>query len=287
MEPRFGHDFSQVRVHDDERASESASDVHALAYTVGPHIVFGRQQYAPETAAGRRLLAHELAHTVQQGAVTKAGSTLSRAVAEPLGTLHAVVQREDKKETPGVAECGSPEVFTELDLRIPFTPNKYFNNGKSVDEKTFNADLASAQKGACDVTSDFTSIALKWDLGNPKLGTWYLRDVNQGSHSVNLKNHLIYKGATCCSCFQGAVGWSFGIEAERTFDKGKATEHKETGKTASPIAGSKTSENCKGDACCSFYKSVNLTYKQPLGNEISINFIGNIVLRGTMYQPKT
>src|SRR2546430_6786988 len=67
MEPRFGHDFSQVRVHTDERAAESARTVNALAYTVGRDVVFGTGQYAPGTSEGRRLLAHELAHVVQQG----------------------------------------------------------------------------------------------------------------------------------------------------------------------------------------------------------------------------
>jgi len=67
MESRFGHDFSRVRVHTDARAADSARDVQALAYTVGEHIVFGRQQYAPRGSSGRHLLAHELAHVVQQG----------------------------------------------------------------------------------------------------------------------------------------------------------------------------------------------------------------------------
>ena len=67
MEPRFGHDFSRVRVHTDARAAESARAVDALAYTVGRGVVFGAGQYAPGTISGRRLLAHELAHTLQQG----------------------------------------------------------------------------------------------------------------------------------------------------------------------------------------------------------------------------
>ena len=67
MEPRFGHDFSQVRVHTDTRAAESARAVNALAYTVGRDVVFGAGQYALETSEGRGLMAHELTHVVQQG----------------------------------------------------------------------------------------------------------------------------------------------------------------------------------------------------------------------------
>jgi hypothetical protein len=66
LEPGFGHDFSHVRVHEGSRAAESAAAVNAVAYTVGHHIVFGQGQYAPGTAAGQHLLAHELTHTIQQ-----------------------------------------------------------------------------------------------------------------------------------------------------------------------------------------------------------------------------
>jgi Domain of unknown function (DUF4157) len=66
MGARFGHDFSRVRVHTDERAGESAHAVNALAYTVGNDVVFDGGEYMPETETGRHLLAHELAHVVQQ-----------------------------------------------------------------------------------------------------------------------------------------------------------------------------------------------------------------------------
>ncbi|HKG13022.1 MAG TPA: DUF4157 domain-containing protein [Pyrinomonadaceae bacterium] len=66
FESRLGHDFSGVRVHTDAKASESASAVNALAYTVGRDVVFRAGQYSPSTPDGRRLLAHELAHVVQQ-----------------------------------------------------------------------------------------------------------------------------------------------------------------------------------------------------------------------------
>jgi hypothetical protein len=67
MEPRFGHDFSQVRVHKDAKVSESARAVNALAYTVGRDVVFGAGLYEPGTHEGRRLITHELTHVVQQG----------------------------------------------------------------------------------------------------------------------------------------------------------------------------------------------------------------------------
>lgn len=66
MESRFGQDFGGVRIHTGAQASESARTVHALAYTVGPHIAFAEGQYAPSSSEGRRLLAHELTHVIQQ-----------------------------------------------------------------------------------------------------------------------------------------------------------------------------------------------------------------------------
>jgi hypothetical protein len=67
FEPRFGYDFSHVRVHADDRAAQSARSVSAKAYTVGEHVVFGKRQFSPHTTDGRELLAHELTHVIQQG----------------------------------------------------------------------------------------------------------------------------------------------------------------------------------------------------------------------------
>lgn len=66
MEARFGHDFGRVRIHTDDRAVESARAVGARAFTLGSDVVFGQGQYQPETSPGMRLIAHELAHVVQQ-----------------------------------------------------------------------------------------------------------------------------------------------------------------------------------------------------------------------------
>jgi flagellum-specific peptidoglycan hydrolase FlgJ len=68
MEPRLGHDFSRVRIHDDARAAESARAVQASAWTVGNDIAFDRGRFSPSTSGGRRLLAHELTHVVQSTA---------------------------------------------------------------------------------------------------------------------------------------------------------------------------------------------------------------------------
>jgi hypothetical protein len=71
FEPRFGYDFSQVRLHTDSMAAECAHQINARAFTIGSNVVFGQGQYAPATTAGKRLLAHELTHIVQQGCGTE------------------------------------------------------------------------------------------------------------------------------------------------------------------------------------------------------------------------
>lgn len=85
MEPRFGHDFSQVRVHTDARAAESAQAVNALAYTMGRNVVFGMGQYELGTSEGKRLMAHELTHVVQQSNGSMSGRAIpgSIAISEP------------------------------------------------------------------------------------------------------------------------------------------------------------------------------------------------------------
>jgi hypothetical protein len=79
MEHRFGYDFSGVRVHTDAAAELSAQDIDANAYTVGHDMVFGAGQYAPGTTTGKSLIAHELAHVVQQGHSTLMPVTLRRS----------------------------------------------------------------------------------------------------------------------------------------------------------------------------------------------------------------
>ena len=78
MESRFGYDFSNVRIHNDDRSAESADSIHALAYTSGNDIVFNEGAYSPDTTEGQKLLAHELTHVVQQNAAEKSPHLVQR-----------------------------------------------------------------------------------------------------------------------------------------------------------------------------------------------------------------
>ncbi len=82
FEPRFGYDFSDVKIHTDRDAAKSAQSVNALAYTSGNNIVFNRNQFSPGSQDGKRLLAHELTHVVQQKSCT----------------LQKSIQRQDDKK---------------------------------------------------------------------------------------------------------------------------------------------------------------------------------------------
>ncbi len=92
---RFGHDFRDVRVHRGAEAERAAASAGAAAYAVGSHVVFGRGQYAPETLAGHRLIAHELAHVVQQ----RPGAEARGAAEAP--ALEQAADRAARSAAPG------------------------------------------------------------------------------------------------------------------------------------------------------------------------------------------
>jgi len=130
MEPRFGHDFSQVRVHTDVLAAESTRVVKALAYTVGRDVVSGAGQYAPATSGGRRLLAHELTHVVQQSIGSssflsgEAPLHNSRASSSVILSREAtVIQRAGHEETRDPTTGGEgPPVLPAAGAAVPVPP---------------------------------------------------------------------------------------------------------------------------------------------------------------------
>jgi hypothetical protein len=109
FEPRFGHDFSKVRVHVGQFAARSAEDVAAQAYTVGHRVVFGPGCYAPVARDGYRLLAHELTHVVQQG-VSPQSPTIVQRMPLYTGTESDVVAEREYGDSgaPKAHACGRP-----------------------------------------------------------------------------------------------------------------------------------------------------------------------------------
>ncbi|HEV8430459.1 MAG TPA: DUF4157 domain-containing protein [Pyrinomonadaceae bacterium] len=133
FEPRFGTDFSDIRLHTDKRAADTAKSIKAKAFTVGRDIVFAAGQYAPESGETNRLLAHELTHTIQQRPGSTSGAPINLRVShhsdsaeqEASAAARAVLaggnfsvltnssvmlSRQDENETPEQAQTRQAEV---------------------------------------------------------------------------------------------------------------------------------------------------------------------------------
>ncbi len=180
MESRFGHDFSQVRVHTDAKAAKSARAVNALAYTVGRDVAFGAGQYAPTLADRRRLIAHELTHIVQQsgsaapmgkleiglhdstfereadlvGAAVSAGDTVT--VSSALPSVAAQIQRD------GFGEVRRAEARAALRDRLKLDYKKAEKSNKTYAKTgpAWEAKLSTVAGGAYKAWHDL------WSAGN-------------------------------------------------------------------------------------------------------------------------
>lgn len=147
LEPRFGHDFGQVRLHTDAQAAQSAREINAAAYTVGDDVVFGPGRHTPDTDDGRHLLAHELTHVIQQRGKREHSSLLQRQV-ESHGTTgpnsSPVVKEEPNKE--GKLHDGDEGKGEKITI------------GKEVDQKAEETKSITLSRGLLQMASegDFT-----------------------------------------------------------------------------------------------------------------------------------
>lgn len=197
FESRLGHDFSNVRVHADARAAESARAVQALAYTVGHHIAFGGGLYAPDTAAGDDLLAHELAHTVEPASAPGTNGVVRRrriptgpdlaatmpaggtdAAAHQAGLLRAVSRAWEeltaaKKATVRTAAAafgisGATDALIMAALAAGTRPQllQFAAAIRTADPATTLGDPALIDVGARPATSDAVNIAFLVSMAN-------------------------------------------------------------------------------------------------------------------------
>jgi hypothetical protein len=137
MEPRFGHDFSKVRVHTDQKAGESAQAIGAVAYTVGNDLVFGVGEFNPQTSDGRRLMAHELTHVLQQSK----GSRNVQRQPRPGRVVRVEHEGRFRRKPPG------PGAYSEKQLRdwydsYPHAKTKSVDmvNGKRTQDKAYTPE---------------------------------------------------------------------------------------------------------------------------------------------------
>jgi outer membrane protein OmpA-like peptidoglycan-associated protein len=154
-----GLDLNDVRIHTDARAAESARAVNARAYTVGRNVVFGQGEYEPQSAAGKRLLAHELAHVVQQGAAAS-GPQVQREVFER--NFEGGI-RVDEEQT-GLHRIWNFDVGSAVlkpkDLEKIKTLAKKINESLDPNDATEQVDLEGQASSTGTATSN-ESLALK------------------------------------------------------------------------------------------------------------------------------
>jgi hypothetical protein len=180
MEQRFGHDFSRVRIHTGSSAEQSARDVDAHAYTVGQSIVFDTGRYSSGTSEGRRLLAHELTHVVQQSGAqalrTTSGAATHEKIVTPSPVGGRVIQREVSPYRVSKKEDVLDKIQTIVDAngkgKGPAEANLVrlamlglgFNPGATKEEKN-NAFVYTCHCGWIDMGHFFISAAAAYAVG--------------------------------------------------------------------------------------------------------------------------
>ena len=171
MEWRFGHDFSSVRVHTGAQTLDSARSLRALAYTVGNDVVFGTGRYAPNTRAGRSLIAHELTHVVQQGGGGGPGRAHRMVQRQP----DPAPEKEDEHEKdfgiaglPQPAPAGLPG-FGDVapDAACPPLPTNLGRLAPALPCPTADADLTGERFTFCRASDVFSPGSER-----PRLITW-------------------------------------------------------------------------------------------------------------------
>ena len=184
---RIGYDFSQVRVHTDKEAAESAKSVNAKAYTIGNNIVFNEGQFNTESQEGKKLLAHELTHVVQQkGGENELDRTINHtdanitkrdpipvALAQGHSTLGKTFLKINGQRVDGKAEIMKPiwEAFDKATLDYDSETKKCVINLKDVNV-TISADLLVLTDAANDKwTGKYPGSSLDSSSACSKLGT--------------------------------------------------------------------------------------------------------------------
>ncbi|HEX4862401.1 MAG TPA: DUF4157 domain-containing protein [Rhizomicrobium sp.] len=137
FEPRFGHDFSGVRVHSDRRAADSATAMSARAYAAGRDIIFAKGEYTPGSSSGRQLIAHELAHVAQQAG---SPSTIRRKTGGPGSDAKGDPQNETaqaaKQFDEWVAELKKKTNYGAVEKGKEFSPEAILDSAELMEKLT-------------------------------------------------------------------------------------------------------------------------------------------------------
>lgn len=188
MEPHFEHDFSQVRVHTDAKAAESAKSIDALAYTVGRDIMFGISQYAPATSEGKKLLAHELTHVVQHRGADLSDLTLS--------DTHG--QSEQEARSAASAVMGGHSVSALQQTQVQVAREEASRGGETASASAGGRALAFGQVVHVEVRADGEVEAISHEypidvngyIKIPPLGLVLANGLSQDQLATNLESAL-------------------------------------------------------------------------------------------------
>jgi len=211
---RFGQNFSDVRVHTGPEASQSADSIHALAYTSGNHIVFNNNQYRPDTDSGKKLLAHELTHVVQQKSLNQAVQraafvcdeykTISPTTYNPNPGINVSLSGHAVTITAEIEIYGtgaSPVVASQIKTTIENYWNAAFSDGYSVSTHvnvTVQGPSPDTSKTRIDVRNErgVTNVAPTYWIAGSNYMQYYLlsSDINwtpahEFGHLLGLPDH--------------------------------------------------------------------------------------------------
>jgi hypothetical protein len=165
FEPRLGSGLGSVRVHSDPEAQAMAKSIDARAFTYGSDIYFGAGQYRPDTPAGQNLLAHELTHTVQQGAARQVQRALLEIVPSDLTTVPTVTQRQAAASCD--VSCGGTSIGTLHAMPLTFHASRGAASTSAAGANGIGAALHFVRNSttppagnACRSCSDFKMIQI-------------------------------------------------------------------------------------------------------------------------------
>jgi hypothetical protein len=182
FEPRFGHDFSKIRIHRDARAAQSATAINASAYTTGQHIILGDLPYAPGSQQARSLLAHELTHTIQQ---QNAAQSFSMAVVESsdhereaeaaalaIGSRESIAVRNTQSAASIFRQKLQPDEIPKIDRNFELDPHLFIlpMDAHAVPEKQGECEQFPGGSTDCEVDQSGTptgKVTQKIDETNP------------------------------------------------------------------------------------------------------------------------
>ena len=219
MENRFGQSFSDVRVHDHAGAARASSALDAQAYTIGAHIAFGAGRYRPDTPEGRGLLAHELAHSLQQrGETALPGPARDKAAAER--QAHAMAGAAARGgAVPAATRYPAGPMLADRSFSLTFDDGPHaarLGSGANRTENVLDALKAQSVRGGFFVQTG-VAIRMANRIGRALVARMHAEGHTVGVHTGGTADHESHPKAEAAGRLEGEL------------ESGKAAIEKATG----------------------------------------------------------